>query len=212
MRYLIFTPFIGLLILVFAFSEKRTENVAIENSNTVYDSLVTTNNSVVHTNNNEITVAETEKHPVDKVTTQASEFVEYARTLTGTPYVYGSMDPSKGLDCSGFINAVSNHFKMKVPRSSVEFTNIGTTVDSGHARPGDLVLFTGTDPNKRVVGHIGIITDNKDGHLQFIHSSSGKAKGVTTSELDGYYQTRFVKVIRIFPTSADPKPQYTVYS
>src|SRR6185503_21246046 len=86
---------------------------------------------------------------------QASSFVEYAKTLTGTPYLYGSVDPAKGLDCSGFINAVSNHFGIKVPRSSVDFTNVGSTVGSGEAKPGDLVLFTGTDPAKRIVGHIG---------------------------------------------------------
>src|SRR5688572_30021886 len=39
---------------------------------------------------------------------------------------------------------------------------------------------------------------NSNGDLQFIHSSSGKAYGVTVSPLKGYYSGRFVKVIRIF--------------
>jgi len=35
--------------------------------------------------------------------------------------------------------------------------------------------------------------------LLFIHSSSGKANGVTITPLNDYYKGRFVKVIRIFP-------------
>ena len=50
---------------------------------------------------------------------------------------------------------------------------------------------------------MGIITDNLNGQVQFIHSSSGKSKGVTISELDDYYKSRFVKVIRIFPIASD---------
>ncbi|HET9744699.1 MAG TPA: C40 family peptidase [Chitinophagaceae bacterium] len=193
MRYLISTLFIGLLVSLFAFRGKNTDKVASEIA-------VVTVDSIVQTVAPDITPDPGQESPVPA---EALDFVEYAKTLTGTPYLYGSIDPARGLDCSGFINAVSNHFGIKVPRSSVEFTNVGTTVETGEARPGDLVLFTGTDPGKRVVGHMGIVTNNDDGHLKFIHSTSGKAKGVTTSDLDGYYQTRFVKVIRIFPTAAD---------
>lgn len=71
------------------------------------------------------------------------------------------------------------------------------------AKAGSLILFTGTDPGKRIVGHIGIITNTLNGEVEFIHSSSGKAKGVTISDLSGYYETRLVKIIRIFPTAAN---------
>lgn len=130
-------------------------------------------------------------------------FVAYAKTLVGTPYVWGSVNPNVGFDCSGFINHVSNHFGIKVPRSSVEFTNVGTSIETNNAKPGDLILFTGSDPAKRVVGHMGIITDNDNGQIEFIHSSSGKAKGVIVSEMSDHYKTRFIKVIRIFPVSPD---------
>lgn len=192
MRYIISTLLIGLLVLLFAFRGKDNDKIANEIAVVTVDTIVQTapvTNKVIEQN--------------VEMLSQAMDFVEYAKKLTGTPYLYGSIDPARGLDCSGFINAVSNHFGIKVPRSSVEFTNVGSPVESGEAKPGDLVLFTGTDPGKRVVGHMGIVTSNDDGHLQFIHSTSGKAKGVTTSDLDGYYQTRFVKVIRIFPTAAD---------
>ena len=134
----------------------------------------------------------------------AQHFIEYAKTLIGTPYVYGSVDPAVGFDCSGFVNHVSNHFGMDVPRSSVQFTDFGNEVEQSNAKPGDLILFTGTNPNERIVGHIGIITENPADGLRFIHSSSGNSKGVTISDLSEYYKTRFVKIIRILP-SADNK-------
>jgi cell wall-associated NlpC family hydrolase len=127
-----------------------------------------------------------------------ADIVAFAKTLTGVPYVYGSTNPKVGFDCSGFITHVFNHFDIKVPRSSIDFTNVGKEVDTSKALPGDLILFTGTNPMERHVGHMGIVTSNANGKLEFIHSTSGKAMGVTTTELSTYYRTRFVKVIRIF--------------
>jgi len=184
MKYLFLVIFIGLSVFVFGFSKKNHDKIA--NDNEVLTAEITGETSM--------------KGDVpDATPRQASGFVEYAKSLIGTRYLYGSMDPSKGLDCSGFINVVSNHFGIDVPRSSVEFTNIGSAIDVDNAKPGDLILFTGTDTSRRVVGHIGIVTENNDEGLQFIHSSSGKANGVTMSALEGYYETRFVKVIRILP-------------
>lgn len=132
------------------------------------------------------------------IDTIARQFVDYAKTLIGTPYVWGSMNPKKGVDCSGFINYVANHFGMLVPRTSSQFTNLGIEVNANEAKPGDIILFTGSNPKKRVVGHMGIVTENPDGHLSFIHSSSGHKRGVHISELQGYYKTRLVKIIRLF--------------
>ncbi len=126
------------------------------------------------------------------------QLVSYAKTLMGTPYKYASTDPSIGFDCSGFITYVFNHFGINVPRSSVDFTNVGQEVNNENVREGDLILFTGTEDSIRIVGHMGIVTENKD-TLRFIHSSSGRANGVTISTLNGYYQKRFVKSIRLFP-------------
>jgi len=138
-----------------------------------------------------------EKPTGQPVTIDPGQFVAYAETLIGTPYVYGSTDPAVGFDCSGFINHVAHHFNLQVPRSSVEFSNFGEDVIVPNAKAGDLILFTGTDAGNKTVGHIGIVTANPDGQLEFIHSSSGKARGVTVSSLEGYYEKRFVKVIRI---------------
>src|SRR5688500_12215602 len=127
--------------------------------------------------------------------TTPQEIVAFANTLMGTPYRYGSIDPLVGFDCSGFITYVFSHFNIKVPRSSVDFTEVGKQIDIAQAKPGDIILFTGTNPSERTVGHMGIVNRIiSDEDLEFIHSSSGKAYGVTLSSLTPNYKLRFVKV------------------
>ena len=124
------------------------------------------------------------------------EFVSYAKVFLGTPYKYGSAIPENGLDCSGFITVVFNHFNVKAPRSSVNFTDEGTEIEIAKAKPGDIILFTGSDNAIDTVGHMGIITSIGN-NIQFIHSASGKNVGVILNNFSGYYKTHFVKVIRI---------------
>lgn len=123
--------------------------------------------------------------------------VSFAKTLQGVPYKYASSDPEEGFDCSGFITYVFNQFNISVPRSSIDFTNVGKEIDRKISKSGDLILFTGTDTTTTQVGHMGIVTENTDS-LHFIHSTSGKKYGVTITSLNEYYLKRFVKVIRIF--------------
>ena len=127
-----------------------------------------------------------------------NDLVGFAKTLIGTKYKYGSAIKENGFDCSGFITYVFNHYNISVPRVSKDFTNAGTPVAIEKSKKGDLILFTGTDTTGWIVGHMGIITQNDNGKIQFIHSSSGKSIGVIISDLSKYYATRFVKVIRVF--------------
>jgi len=141
--------------------------------------------------------ADTTSRIVQRDSSLPQKIVAFANTLKGVSYKYCSMTPERGFDCSGFVNYVFNHFGITVPRSSVDFTNAGENVALSDARQGDLILFTGTDPHKRVVGHIGIVNTNDDGNITFIQSTSGQAYGVVVSPLDKSYMARFVKVIRI---------------
>jgi cell wall-associated NlpC family hydrolase len=135
---------------------------------------------------------------IDTKQVNPEELVRFAETLIGTPYQYASTDPKVGFDCSGFITYVFNHFGVAVPRSSVDFTNVGREIPVDSVRRGDLILFTGTDSTEELVGHMGIIVSGKDS-VKFIHATSGKAYGVTITPLNKYYLSRFVKTIRIFP-------------
>jgi cell wall-associated NlpC family hydrolase len=127
------------------------------------------------------------------------QVVDFAKTLIGVPYKYASTDPKIGFDCSGFITFVFNHFNIIVPRSSIDFTNVGKEISTDNAKPGDLILFTGTDSTEKFVGHMGLIVSNQTNGLEFIHSTSGKKYGVTITPLNDYYRSRYVKTIRIFP-------------
>ena len=146
-----------------------------------------------------ITKIKKEEPAIETGSVSPYAIVGYAKTLIGTRYLYGSTDPKKGLDCSGFITCVFNHFKIKVPRSSVEFTDVGQEVNYQGSQPGDIILFTGTDSTIRVVGHMGIVVSNDNNRISFIHSTSGKQYGVTITELSPYYMSRFVRITRVFP-------------
>ena len=126
----------------------------------------------------------------------ADEVVTFAETLIGVKYKYGSSIKQNGFDCSGFINYVFNHFNIPVPRVSSDFTNAGKEVPIRESKRGDLILFTGSNANSGVVGHMGIVTQNKNGQLEFIHAS--ESRGVMISGMNAYFVLRFVKVNRIF--------------
>jgi len=133
---------------------------------------------------------------IDTRDISAADVVAFAQTLIGIKYTYGSAVREKGFDCSGFINYVFNHFNILVPRVSADFTNAGTEIPVKDSKPGDLILFTGSDANSGVVGHMGIITENKNGDLKFIHAS--ESRGVMISGMNAYFLPRFVKVNRVF--------------
>ena len=126
----------------------------------------------------------------------ADDVVTFAETLIGIKYKYGSVIKENGFDCSGFINYVFNHFNIPVPRISSDFTNAGKEVPIKESKRGDLILFTGSNANSGVVGHMGIVTQNKNGQLEFIHAS--ESRGVMISGMNAYFVLRFVKVNRIF--------------
>jgi len=126
------------------------------------------------------------------------QIVNFARSLKGTPYQYGSTDPKKGFDCSGFITYVFNHFGISVPRSSKDFGSVKKEIEVNQAQPGDLILFTGTDSTVKVPGHMGIIVARGPGQITFIHATSGKQYAVTETPLDSNYQKRYLKTIRVF--------------
>lgn len=133
---------------------------------------------------------------IDTKNVAANDVIDFAKTLIGVKYKYGSMDKAKGFDCSGFINYVFNHFHISVPRTSADFTNAGINIPIEYSKAGDIILFTGSDAKSGVVGHMGIITENNNGEIKFIHAS--ESRGVMISGMNSYFIPRFVKVNRIF--------------
>lgn len=130
-------------------------------------------------------------------TASAGAIVQYAYQYVGIPYKYASANPAEGFDCSGFLYHVFNHFNIDVPRSSKDYMNFGKKISTAQLKPGDFIVFTGTDSTIRVGGHVGLVIQKNGNDVQFIHASSGKANGVTISPLAGYYQTRYLSGVRI---------------
>lgn len=125
-------------------------------------------------------------------TSLGEKIVATAKKYIGTPYVYGGASP-KGFDCSGFTQYVYKQCGINISRSSSTQANDGVKVGRDELQVGDLIIFTGT--RSSTPGHTGIYIGNG----KFIHSSSGKARGVTITDLDSsYYKKRFLYGRRLF--------------
>lgn len=134
----------------------------------------------------------------DAASSQVTQIMDFAKSLLGVRYKYASSNPANGLDCSGFVSYVFKNFGFTGARSSTDFAKTGKQVALNEAKVGDVLVFTGTNSKLRKPGHVGIIYSiDQDGNIKFIHSSSGKANGVTVTDLEGYYKTRFLKAVTV---------------
>jgi uncharacterized protein YgiM (DUF1202 family) len=131
--------------------------------------------------------------PPPNITVDGNQMISYAKTLIGTPYVFGGSNAKTGLDCSGFIYHVLNQSGKKISRTNVEgywnSSKYFTKIDN--PKPGDLIFFQNT---YRVgPSHIGIIVDNAG---NFIHANDGS--GVAISNMNSkYYKQKFLGFKRI---------------
>lgn len=123
-------------------------------------------------------------------TSTAEELVAYAKTLLGTPYVWGGTSTS-GFDCSGFTQYVYRHFGYSISRTAASQLTNGTSVSKSELQPGDLVFFKNTYYTSASASHVGIYIGNG----QFIHAASGGVK--ITSLSDEYYSARYCGARRI---------------
>ncbi|WP_264553824.1 C40 family peptidase [Flavobacterium sp. N2038] len=145
----------------------------------------------------------TEKKPIicssQKTQTEINRdsIINYAKKYLGTPYLYGSSNPKKGFDCSGFVGYVFSNSGLTLPRSSSGYKNISKALKPEEFKIGDVLVFYGYK-NRNVVGHVGIICEANGMQSKFIHASSGKAQQVTITALDTeHYTKRFYKCIDV---------------
>jgi cell wall-associated NlpC family hydrolase len=123
------------------------------------------------------------------------KIVSFGMDLLGTPYVEASSSKA-GFDCSGFVYYVFQHHKIQVPRSSSQFKNFGKEIPIENVKKGDILVFL--SPSRNAIGHIGIVTNPKGKHSDFIHATSGREMKVIISSLkqEGY-KRRFVKAVDV---------------
>jgi hypothetical protein len=122
------------------------------------------------------------------------KIIDTAKTYLGTPYKYGGMG-ANGIDCSALIVKTFQKNDHELPRTSFAQSKLGKKVNKKKADIGDLIFFKTSRRN--VISHVGIIVENKNGCIKFIHASS--SRGVTISSLDQetYFKKRFAKIKRI---------------
>lgn len=132
----------------------------------------------------------------DSVTAKAKPLLK-AFSMIGTPYKFGSNNPEKGLDCSGFVKYIYKETAdVSLPRSAKDMSKEGRAVAREELEPGDLVFFnTRKQPNS----HVGIYAGNGE----FVHASSTRTKQVTVSRMDQkYWASRFDGARRVLPGSS----------
>lgn len=120
-----------------------------------------------------------------------------AGTHLGTGYRGGGKTPA-GFDCSGFVGYCYNTtLGIRTPASSSLFHNAGIHISIANARPGDVICFKGHSTGRRVMGHVGIITEITPNEVYFIHSAS--SGGIRYDVLSApYYKLRFMDIRRFF--------------
>lgn len=136
----------------------------------------------------------------DSLKTKTDSVLFYAKSQIGTPYEYATSSPGKSFDCSGFVSYVYESCSIENTRSSKGYGLLGEAIELTMAKPGDCILFTGTDPKIRTIGHVGIVVENSDEGLFFIHCSSSKKHfGVVITDYENSgYPKRFMEVRRMY--------------
>ncbi|MFD2786969.1 C40 family peptidase [Hymenobacter rubripertinctus] len=130
---------------------------------------------------------------------KADSVVAFALRQMGTNYCYAGTTPATGFDCSGFVLYVFARYDVPMPHSTALLIDVGRPVPRAQARPGDIVVFTGTASTSTTPGHAGIVLSQPGEPLRFVHSSSARREsGVKISQVEGTgYERRFMQVRRV---------------
>jgi cell wall-associated NlpC family hydrolase len=129
---------------------------------------------------------------VDSRQQKVDTVVSTAKSLLGTPYVWGGRSLSDGgFDCSGFTQYVYAKAGITLNRISSEQATQGVEVSRANLQPGDLVFFSFAGDGR--VSHVGIyIGDGK-----MIHSPKTGDVVKVTDMTTAYWQNIFVTAKRV---------------
>ncbi|MDO5292556.1 MAG: C40 family peptidase [bacterium] len=111
-----------------------------------------------------VQAASSKKKKVTKVSQKRTAIVNYAKKYRGARYVWGGTSLKRGVDCSGFVQAVYKKMGYKLPRTSRQQSQKGKKVSAKNLQKGDL-LFYGSG---RSISHVAMYIGNN----KIIHASN----------------------------------------
>jgi hypothetical protein len=125
----------------------------------------------------------------------AASVVRTANRYEGIRYAYGGNSPTRGFDCSGFVQYVFSRHGIDLPRTSRQIAELGESVslDAGELREGDLLFFAG---NGTRIDHVAIYL----GEDRIIHSTAsggGVRVETLTSPRGAWFERRLVAARRL---------------
>lgn len=133
---------------------------------------------------------ESRSAPSNTDTSAFADLIATAMALRGTPYRNGGTEPSRGFDCSGFVQWVFAQHGTSLPRETREQYDEGRRVHRDEVRAGDLVFF---ETVSRGPSHVGIAL----GAGQFVHAPSSRGVVRVENYTNGYWASRWVGARRV---------------
>ena len=124
----------------------------------------------------------------------ASAIINNANSYHGVKYKYGGVT-KKGMDCSGLIYVAFKEEDFLLPRVSRDMAKKGYRIKLMEVKKGDLLFFQ-TNKSRKVINHVGLVTESKNGNINFIHATT--SNGVITSSFsENYWNSSFIEARRI---------------
>lgn len=112
------------------------------------------------------------------------KLIDLAKQYLGDAYVWGGTTLGRGVDCSGFTQALYRKMGIYIPRTSREQARSGNTISTSNLKPGDLVFYGSSSYINHVAMYIG--------NSKVIHASN-RRDGIKISNM--YYRSP-VKCVR----------------
>ncbi|MGF7144058.1 hypothetical protein HNQ56_002488 [Anaerotaenia torta] len=112
------------------------------------------------------------------------KLINLAKQYLGDAYVWGGTTLGRGVDCSGYTQALYRKLGYSIPRTSREQARGGKTISSSNLKPGDLVFYGSSS----YINHVAIYIGNG----RVIHASN-KRDGI---KISGMYYRKPVKYVR----------------
>ncbi len=122
------------------------------------------------------------------VSSTRANIVNYAKKFLGYRYVWGGTSLTKGVDCSGFTQAILKNYGVSIPRTSRDQARSGKSITKSQLKPGDLVFYGNNSSG--YINHVAIYIGNN----KVIHASN-KRDGIKISNMNYRTPIKYARYI-----------------